>query len=38
MITIPVSIGLGLIILKLFGYTLNQLTIIGLVLASFTGR
>ena len=33
MITIPVSIGLGLIILKLFGYTLNQLTIIGLVLA-----
>ena len=33
MITIPISIGLGLIILNLFGYSLNQLTIIGLVMA-----
>ena len=33
MITIPVSLGLGLIILNAFGYSLNQLSIVGLVVA-----
>jgi len=33
MITIPVSLALGLIILNAFGYSLNQLSIVGLVVA-----
>jgi len=33
MISIPLSIAIGLIILNLFGYTLNQLSIVGLIVA-----
>lgn len=33
MITIPVSLALGLVILNAFGYSLNQLSIVGLVVA-----
>lgn len=33
MIAIPLSIGIGVILLNLFGYNLNQLSIVGLVVA-----
>jgi len=33
MITIPISLALGLVILNAFGYSLNQLSIVGLVVA-----
>lgn len=33
MISIPLSIAIGLVILNLFGYTLNQLSIVGLIVA-----
>lgn len=33
MISIPLSLGIGLVLLNLFGYTLNQLSIVGLVVA-----
>lgn len=33
MISIPLSLGLGIILLNTFGYTLNQLSIVGFVLA-----
>jgi len=33
MISIPLSLAIGLVFLNLFGYTLNQLSIVGLVVA-----
>ncbi len=33
MISIPLSIGIGVILLNVFGYNLNQLSIVGLVVA-----
>ncbi|MEJ7738748.1 MAG: efflux RND transporter permease subunit [Chitinophagaceae bacterium] len=33
MISIPLSISIGLFLLNLFGYTINQLTIVGLVVS-----
>lgn len=33
MISIPLSLGIGVILLNLFGYNLNQLSIVGLVVA-----
>ena len=33
MITIPISLALGLVMLNAFGYSLNQLSIVGLVVA-----
>jgi multidrug efflux pump subunit AcrB len=33
MVAIPVSLGIGIVLLDLFGYSLNQLSIVGLVVA-----
>jgi multidrug efflux pump subunit AcrB len=33
MISIPLSLSIGIVLLNLFGYTLNQLSIVGLVVA-----
>lgn len=33
MISIPLSLGIGVILLRVFGYNLNQLSIVGLVVA-----
>jgi len=33
MISIPLSLGIGIVLLNLFGYNLNQLSIVGLVVA-----
>ncbi len=33
MISIPLSLGIGIILINLFGYSLNQLSIVGLVVA-----